>query len=522
MKTSQMVILAVVGTTVFLTYLNLYEMSNILLPGGFLHRASIKRVDKHFFFELLSQFDPVVRPSLGVASMAAISAAAAKASAASGAAAAPPLQPLDGGSAPATAVAATTTSHAAASAYKPQLLSEFSDLVDRSLLVQYLAERFAYTSFLQISCQSQRTYQLLPDAKITTKLCVDAQGGGTHTIDPIKFISDTVISRTTALYAASAAGKRAAATSSSSFFSFSSSSSSSSSSLSSSTAASSSAAGASSSSSALQKQQDDRSYDIILVESRHVMLSITLLDSLFELLADGGVLVLTDTTTFTSSWREVFLLRQRDGFDCATLDADHGLTVVTKRHNQFPLDLSRPPAASAAGAAAAGVGSVPTRNATSASASPPEAPAAENPKTLSFERFMAERQRVLNLVSFEDLHRWLAPTGNVDLVTAFGGRKGLDAFRETIELRERCSAALVQSRGSGAGMDKALACFHDALAAGRLSLLGRWQLALLLMSRDRLVDAVTMLGELQGISPHFYKWVLTQSSLALAVAPAIF
>ena len=512
MKSMQVAILVVVVTTVFLAYLNIWEVSNLLLPGGFLLRASLKRVDKHFFFELLSQYDPVVRREsyltpLGIGNVASAKIAGVGGGGGGG-----------GGNAAGAAgggAVSGSLSTTAPTRYRPHFLSEFSDIVDRALLVRYLTERFAYTSFLQISCRTQRTYQLLEESKIVNKLCVDAKGGGTHTTDPIKFISDMVISRTNAALASSSSrsgGLR--------------------------NGVGGSGSGSSGSQSA---SQDDRRYDVILVESKHLMLSITIMDSLLELLADGGVLILTDTTTFQSSWREVYLLRQRDNFDCATLDVDNGITIVAKRHNRTPLDLSR--AGSSFGASIAGNSSSSSSSSSSSefsvgatnaggmlqgtnpSDNVPAVAGGEassdslfhfsgNPKALSFERFTAKMEHILNLVTFEDLHKWLAPTGNVDLLTAFGGRRGLDVYRESIEYRERCTALLAASHGTA--IDKSISCFNEALTSGRLSLMGRWQLALLLMNKDKLVDAVTMLGELQGISPAFHKWIITETSLSFA------
>lgn len=408
----RVVLVIIVLSTVFLSYLNLYELGQFITGGGnFLRKASLKRVDKYFFFELLSQYDPVVSHHPNGA----------------------PVVESDGGQ------------------YITTLPSEFNGLADRLLLVQYLAERFAYSSYLQISCRSQRTYQLLADSKVTLKLCVDAAGGGTHTLDPIQFISDATLSR--------------------------------------------SAAAASSSAAHSQDSASARRYDMILVESEHVALGLSLLDSLLDLLAPGGVMVLTGTTERKSSWREVLQLRQRDSLDVATLDADHGLTVITQRHNQAPL--------SAHG--------LPPSNATLSAAASTDPDSSIS--LVSYERFSEDRAHLLHLQSFEDLHQWLAPTGNVDLLTAFGGRKGLDAYRESLETRRRCNAMLASSRGSE--VDRAIACFTEALLAGRLTLMSRWQLAVLLVSRDKLVDAVTMLGELQAISPAFYKWVSAQTSLAL-------
>jgi len=471
----QKVVLALVLTTLLLTFINISHVSTILLP------RHIKRVDKHFFFELLSQHDPVVRhrallqptPSPSSSSLA---------------------QP---------AIEAVPLWGIRRAQYKPELVSEFTDVADRVLLVQYLVERFAYSTFLQFSCREQRTYQLLPDNKITTKLCVDAVGGGTHTLDPIRFIADTVISR----------GQAATSSSSSS----------------SSSTSSSFSSGSLGDSSAGSRQ---RGYDVILVETRHLPLSITLIDNLLSIVAAGGLLILTDTTDLQSSWREVAILRQRDWLDCATLDADYGITIVTKRRNQSPLDLrystTRVPGVVSSSSSSSSTGSNSNSNNNTSifssdttslgggTAGREELTATnqQEAKSLTFDRFKAEKQRVLNLLSFEDLHKWLAPdTGNVDLLTAFGGKKGLVAYHEALEYRTRCSALLASTEGSDS--DKALACFNDAMTTGRLSPMGRWQFAMLLMSKAKLVEAVTMLGELQAISPAFYKWVILETSLQL-------
>jgi hypothetical protein len=469
---AQKVVLALVVTTLLLTFINISHVSTILLP------RHIKRVDKHFFFELLSQHDPVVRhralvqptPSPSSSSLSSSQSLA---------------QPT---------IEAVQLWGARRSQYKPELASEFTDVADRVLLVQYLVERFAYSTFLQFSCREQRTYQLLPDNKITTKLCVDAVGGGTHTLDPIRFIADTVISR------GQAASSSSSSSSSSSF--------------------SSSSSGSIGESSAGARQ---RGYDVILVETRHLSLSITLIDNLLSIIAAGGVLILTDTTDLQSSWREVAILRQREWLDCATLDADYGITIVTRRRNQSPLDLRF----SATRATGVFVSSSNSNNNTATISSDTTslgggpagreelaATTQQEAKSLTFDRFKTEKQRVLNLLSFEDLHKWLAPdTGNVDLLTAFGGKKGLAAYHEALEYRNRCSAMLASTEGSDT--DKALSCFNDAMTAGRLSPMGRWQFAMLLMSKAMLVEAVTMLGELQAISPAFYKWVILETSLQL-------
>jgi hypothetical protein len=56
--------------------------------------------------------------------------------------------------------------------------SQFSDIIDRVLLSRYLVDRFAYTSFIQFGCnQEQSIYQLLPDTSMKSRVCVDKKDG---------------------------------------------------------------------------------------------------------------------------------------------------------------------------------------------------------------------------------------------------------------------------------------------------------------------------------------------------------
>eukprot|EP00596_Hydrurales_sp_CCMP1899_P009228 CAMPEP_0119040526 /NCGR_PEP_ID=MMETSP1177-20130426/10475_1 /TAXON_ID=2985 /ORGANISM="Ochromonas sp, Strain CCMP1899" /LENGTH=177 /DNA_ID=CAMNT_0007005655 /DNA_START=931 /DNA_END=1461 /DNA_ORIENTATION=- len=109
----------------------------------------------------------------------------------------------------------------------------------------------------------------------------------------------------------------------------------------------------------------------------------------------------------------------------------------------------------------------------------------------------ALNRKILNLMRFEDIHEWLAPTGNVDAITAFGGDKAFTVFRESEQYEKRCSRLAVDVTQQ----DQSLRCLQQASAAGRLSLRARWQFSLLLIQRSRMVEAVTALGELASLNP---------------------
>jgi hypothetical protein len=121
-------------------------------------------------------------------------------------------------------------------------------------------------------------------------------------------------------------------------------------------------------------------------------------------------------------------------------------------------------------------------------------------------------KKILNLMRFEDIHEWLAPTGNVDAITAFGGDKAFTVFRESEQYEKRCSRLAVDVTQQ----DQSLRCLQQASAVGRLSLRARWQFSLLLIQRSRMVEAVTALGELASLNPMWYKWMLAQLSSQLA------
>ena len=84
------------------------------------HSAQMRKVDKHFFFDLLPSFD------VDIASKRTKNYTSSSSSGVSG---------------------GTTM---------------FADIMDRVLLTRYLVDRFAYTSFIQFGCQMSHVYQVLP------------------------------------------------------------------------------------------------------------------------------------------------------------------------------------------------------------------------------------------------------------------------------------------------------------------------------------------------------------------------
>jgi hypothetical protein len=90
----------------------------------------MRRVDKHFFFDLLPSFDlPVQNRNM--------------------------YQPSE---------------------FIPH--SQFTSIIDRVLLSRYLVDRFAYRSFIQFGCRLDRSiHQLLPDTTVKIRHCVDRRDG---------------------------------------------------------------------------------------------------------------------------------------------------------------------------------------------------------------------------------------------------------------------------------------------------------------------------------------------------------
>ena len=225
-----------------------------------------RRVDKHFFFELLQQFDTNPRNFV----------------------------------------------------YNHSFDSSFNGLMDRNLLARYLADRFAYTSFIQFGgCNIEAIHQFMPDT-VKSPGCIESQ----RTLDSIL-------------------------TSGSQF-------------------------------------------ELILVESWSLTESV--FDKILSGMDRGGTLVILDSNpsvqapSTNSFWDVIIRIRQRGDLDMATLDNDGGMTVVHYRRNSKPLNLN-----------------ILTNTVASA---PAESVDAEF--TLSWDAFLANKAAILNLVSFESLHDWLA------------------------------------------------------------------------------------------------------------------
>jgi hypothetical protein len=113
---------------IFLSFMSeLMNKNNYGMQRSWKH---MRRVDKHFFFDLLPSFDL-------------------------------PLQ-----------------SH---NTYQPSEFiqhSQFTSIIDRVLLSRYLVDRFAYRSFIQFGCRHDRSiYQLLPETTVKIRHCVDRKDG---------------------------------------------------------------------------------------------------------------------------------------------------------------------------------------------------------------------------------------------------------------------------------------------------------------------------------------------------------
>jgi hypothetical protein len=330
--------------------INLTNMSNPL------QRKQARKVDKHFFFEMLPSFDHTFRSR---------------------------------GYEPSKTLAA----------------SQFSSVADRILISRYLSERFAYSSFVQLGCQKERVYQHLSENLMSTRLCVDEEVG-TVLMTPQRFLNSTVVA--------------------------------------------------------------SRRFDMIMIEPKY--LTVALADDALSHLTDGGVLIITDMNPIGTTIRvpskecskvDVLLaLRRRLDVDIATVDVDGGISIVYARRNSAMLDLSTEVTEQY-------VGSLSEKNMENVNkASSQEPSTTRDPKQASSavpseasQQASHHNDVMLNLMRFEDLHDWLAATGNVDAITAFGGDAALTAFREAERYQQRCSvyAADVTTQ------ERALTCFQGML-----------------------------------------------------------
>jgi hypothetical protein len=215
-------------------------------------------------------------------------------------------------------------------------------------------------------------------------------------------------------------------------------------------------------------------FDLIMIEPLY--LTIPLVETAMAHLSEGGALILTDTNpaaaaTGTTTPRapinekkaDVLLsLRRRIDYDVATVDVDGGISIVFGRRNSAILDipLETAPASTGAGTdVAANSGGKITGgqsiSATSSSATTGNT-AAETVSNEAVQQASHQNDVQLHLMRFEDVHEWLASTGNVDAVTAFGGEKALSIFKESEKYQQKCSA----HASDVTAQDRALACFQ--------------------------------------------------------------
>eukprot|EP01041_Mallomonas_annulata_P011921 gene11921-24972_t len=368
--------------------------------------------------------------------------------------------------------------------------SSFLGVIDRVLLSQYLVKRFAYKSFLQIGCHSERVYMLLPDS-MSVRDCIDKEHG-TLRMRPNEFFAGNL-----------------------------------------------------------------SKFGVILLEDEE-MKGITpsevyaIAEASLLALEEGGILVLTDTNPFgrsewdggtnlpiplshsavTSSsqsglWTLVASLRQRDVLEMVTLDADGGLTLVRlKQQQQSGLTLSlsltppvkpQPVVTVAVAVDSSKTGSVPVPGLGLGLGVSGVTEIQTTPVLKDMSSNITEVARVLRLMSFEEVHNWLAPTGNVDAATAFGGEKAIHQWHDLRLKRLACSSLIPGKRSTSTSTSTITKNnLGDLLVTGKANLKARVQLALLLLQQSRLVDAVTLLGELQGLSPSWNRWVWSELSSTTA------
>jgi hypothetical protein len=310
----------------------------------------MRKVDKHFFFDLLPSFD------------------------------------LN---------RATRANYSSSTLLPP---SAFGDIMDRVLFTRYLVDRFAYASFVQLGCDREHVDQLLPETSVKVRVSVDPNCGTLRTNQELYLNA-----------------------------------------------------------SALAK----RSFDLVLIEPEFVTLRIV--QAALPLLNPGGALILADTNSLRFRNNEtheipfadarnlgvLISLRGSEDLDVATLDVDGGISIVYRRRNSAPLDADEVAASLVAGdknkqsakgdsASSSTAITMLGRGSTSDGANTESAtPRETRPDKVYTD--VATNNKILNLMRFEDVHEWLAPTGNVDSVTAFGGEKALTVFRESEEFEKKCA-----------------------------------------------------------------------------------
>jgi hypothetical protein len=272
-----------------------------------------RRVDKHFFFDLLKQFDSNPRNFL----------------------------------------------------YNSSNIIDrtvFDNVMDRTLFVRYLIERFAYSNFLQIGCEVENIQLFLPDNLIKSKQCID--GNDPTVINPSDYLTKLMLS--------------------------------------------------------------GNSYDVILIELQYSVE--TIVQQSLNMLSKDGSLIIVDTNPnfqgihFDNSSSAVKLqikkimksleflvtLRQSPEIDMVTLDYDGGLTLILNRPNSFPLALTSSPTGEIIPTIHL---SVDHKNFRSfGTQHPPHPPPITSFPSLEsfFTSFCQFKSKFLNLISFEEIHVWLA------------------------------------------------------------------------------------------------------------------
>lgn len=151
-------------------------------------------------------------------------------------------------------------------------------------------------------------------------------------------------------------------------------------------------------------------YEIVMVQSWS--LNEIVMDKLLAILHKDGTLVITDTNPsgqvplgVLSYWDILVKLRQRNDIDMATVDIDGGISIVHFRRNTRPLNVGflLMPDQPISGADVAATAAAPQNKAV--------------PLSLMWETFLQNHVLILNLMSFESIHIWLALVFFISFVT---------------------------------------------------------------------------------------------------------
>lgn len=143
MRAKSYLIILIILTACLIIFLGIMsEVFNKNNYGMNISWKKMKKVKKHFFFDLLPSFDTALN-----------------------------------------------------SDYKPSKIlktTQFYDIMDRILLSRYLVDRFEYQYFIQFGCRKDNNiYQLLPDTTVKTKLCIDKKEGSIR-MSPISYLNSNL------------------------------------------------------------------------------------------------------------------------------------------------------------------------------------------------------------------------------------------------------------------------------------------------------------------------------------------